>query len=179
MKAVIRALLLATLAAPAYAQEPQLFDRAGYRAARYRSPVHRAPEGVGRIAPAALAGLRPDIDAIFVDVMPAEGGYRQDDGRWHLARAHDTIPGAHWFPEAGRAAPPPAILSALVRRVAQLSGGDKRRMIVTFCLADCWMGWNAARRLRALGYRNVWWLAEGADGWADLGLTLTPVAPER
>lgn len=179
MKAVIGALLVTTLSIPVHAQEPLLFDAAGYRAARYRGPVHRAPEGVGRIAPVALAGLRPDVDAIFVDVLPVEGGYREDDGRWRLAQPHNTIPGAHWFPEAGRAAPPPAILSAFERRVAQLAGGDKNRMIVTFCLADCWMGWNAARRLRALGYRNVWWLAEGTDGWMDLRLPLSPAVPER
>ncbi len=179
MKAVMRILLMTTLPVTVHAQEPRLFDAAGYRAAQHRGPVHRAPEGVGRIAPVALAGLRPDVDAIFVDVLPAEGGYRQDDGRWRLARAHSTIPGAYWFPEAGRAAPPAAILFAFQRRIAQLSGGDKSRMIVTFCLADCWMSWNAARRLRALGYRNVWWLAEGTDGWRDLGLTLKPVDPER
>jgi PQQ-dependent catabolism-associated CXXCW motif protein len=52
-------------------------------------------------------------------------------------------------------------------------------MIVTFCLADCWMSWNAARRLRSLGYANVWWLAEGTDGWRELGLPLVDTVPER
>lgn len=178
MRAMVCGLLLMTLPAALYAQESGLFDEAGYRAAQYRGPVQRAPEGVGRIAPAAVAALQPDIDAVLIDVMPAEGGYRQDNGRWRLARAHSSIPGAHWFPEAGRSAPPPAILSAFQRNVARLSGGDKSRMIVTFCLADCWMSWNAARRLRAMGYRNVWWLAEGSDGWLDLRLPLAPVVPE-
>lgn len=179
MKAIILALLVLTLPNGVHAQEPPLFDAAGYRAARYRAPVSHPPEGVGQIAPIALAGLRPDIDAIFVDVLPAEGGLVQDDGHWGLVEAHSTIPGARWFPEVGRSTPPQRLLSGFERRLARLTGGDKSRMIVTFCLADCWMGWNAARRLRALGYRNVWWLAEGTDGWTDLGLALTPVVPDR
>ena len=63
------------------AQEAGLFDAEGYRIAHYRSPVHRPPEGVGRIAPAAIAGLRPDVDMILIDVLPAEGGHREADGR--------------------------------------------------------------------------------------------------
>jgi hypothetical protein len=30
-----------------------------------------------------------------------------------------------------------------------------------------------------MGYRNIWWLAEGTDGWRDLGRDLTPVQPAR
>ena len=51
-------------------------------------------------------------------------------------------------------------------------------MLLVFCRADCWMRWNAARRLRAMGYRNVWWLAEGTDGWRDLGQPLVRAVPE-
>lgn len=179
MKGLVGAVLLTImLPAACAAQEAELFDAAGYRAAHYRAPVRHPPEGVGRIAPAAVAGLRPDVDAILIDVLPAEGGHLTPDGRWRLARPHDSIPGAHWFPESGRAAPPPAILAAFERGVARLAGGSKSRMIVTFCLADCWMGWNAARRLRALGYRNVWWLAEGTDGWIELRLPLVRAVPE-
>jgi rhodanese-related sulfurtransferase len=31
--------------------------------------------------------------------------------------------------------------------------------------------------LRAAGYRNVWWLAEGTDGWSDLQKPLSRVEP--
>jgi hypothetical protein len=79
-------LLLVPGVTEAQAQEAGLFDAAGYRIAYYRSPVHRPPEGVGRIAPAAIAGLRPDVDMILIDVLPAEGGHRAADGRWQLAQ---------------------------------------------------------------------------------------------
>lgn len=174
---LMTALLLVPGVTEAQAQEAGLFDAAGYRIAYYRSPVHRPPEGVGRIAPAAIAGLRPDVDMILIDVLPAEGGHRAADGRWQLAQPHESIPGAHWFPESGRGAPMPDIANWFARGVARLTGGRRDRMIVTFCRADCWMGWNAARRLRAMGYRNIWWLAEGTDGWRDLGRDLRPVQP--
>lgn len=69
---IIAALLLAS---PGLAQEP-LFDAEGYRIAHYRAPVRQPPAGVGRIAPAAAAQLMSNRDAIFIDVLPAEGGWR-------------------------------------------------------------------------------------------------------
>ncbi len=62
--------------------------------------------------------------------------------------------------------------------MARLTHGDKARTIVTFCLADCWMSWNAAKRLHALGYTHVQWLSEGTDGWHDAGLPLVDATPE-
>ncbi|KRB86769.1 rhodanese [Sphingomonas sp. Root710] len=162
----------------AMAAADPLFDGDGYRIAHYRGPVSQPPDGVGRIAPSAAARLRPDRDAIFVDVAPAEGAIR--DGRqWRLAAPHRSIPHSHWFPEAGRAPLSPEVAGWFENGVARLAGGDKRRMIIVYCFADCWMSWNAAKRLRALGYSNIWWLAEGSDGWRDLGLPLLTVQPER
>jgi len=171
--------LMLAMAAPilAQAQEP-LFNAQGYRSAHYRAPTRRPPEGVARIAPAAAAQLRPDIDALFIDVTPAQGASREADGRWRLAEARQSIPGAHWFPESGRGALDPQIEGWFMAGVARLTNGRRDRPIILFCLADCWMSWNAARRLRAHGYERAWWLAEGSDGWRDLGLTLEPVVPE-
>ncbi|CCW19524.1 Rhodanese-related sulfurtransferase [Sphingobium indicum BiD32] len=171
---IIPALLLAS---PAPAQGP-LFDADGYRIAHYRAPVRQPPAGVGRIAPAAAAQLVPDRDAIFIDVLPTQGGHREPGGRWRLASPHESIPGAHWFPEAGRGQPDPAIAQGFARGLARLTRGQRSRMLILFCRADCWMGWNATKRLRAMGYANIWWLAEGTDGWRDLGLPLAPVQPD-
>lgn len=174
-------LLVALVAAvvPAHAQQEEaLFNAEGYRSAHYRAPVHRPPEGVVRIAPVAAAALRPDIDALFIDVLPAEGGHREQDGRWRLARPRESIPGAHWFPESGRGDLAPGIGDWFADGIARLARGKRSRPIIVFCLSDCWMSWNAARRLRALGYANIWWLAEGTDGWRDLGKPLVPVIPE-
>lgn len=176
MSAITALLLAFGLIHGAGAEEP-LFNQDGYRIARYRAPARLAPDGVGRIAPAAAAQLRPDVDALFIDVLPAEGASRDANGVWRLARSHDGIAGSHWFPEAGRGAPDPGIAEWFKRGVDRLTHGQRNRMIIAYCLADCWMGWNAAKRLRAMGYNNVWWMAEGTDGWRDLGLPLVDTRP--
>lgn len=170
--------ILGATGSPASAQDG-FFDAAGYRASHYRGPIHQAPDGVSRMAAAAVATLDPVRDVLLIDVLPAEGGQRQDNGTWRLAQPHNSLPGAHWFPEAGRGTPPAAIAAAFTHGIERLTQGRKNRMIVTFCLADCWMGWNAARRLQKMGYTNVWWFAEGSDGWRALGLPLAPATPER
>jgi len=48
---------------------------------------------------------------------------------------------------------------------------------VFYCLASCWMSWNAAKRALELGYTNVAWYPEGTDGWADQGLPLEGRVP--
>ncbi len=50
--------------------------------------------------------------------------------------------------------------------------------MVFYCLAECWMSWNAAKRAIALGYRQVIWYPEGTDGWAAAGLPLSVTEPE-
>ncbi|CAH0355792.1 MAG: rhodanese-like domain-containing protein [Sphingobium sp.] len=170
--------MLGAIGSPLSAQD-HVFDTEGYRTSHYRGPVRHAPEGAPRIAASAIATLNPTRDVLLIDVLPAEGGQRQDDGTWRLAQPHNSLPGAHWFPEVGRGTPPPAIAAAFAQSVSRLTQGRKNRMIVTFCLADCWMGWNAARRLRKMGYTNIWWFAEGTDGWSSLGHPLVPAAPER
>ncbi len=37
--------------------------------------------------------------------------------------------------------------------------------VLFFCLAECWMSWNAAKRALEYGYSNVFWYPEGTDGW--------------
>lgn len=73
---VIAMLMLASTAPPDARAEDASFGADGYRIAHYRAPVDHPPEGIVRIAPAAVAALRPDVDALFIDVLPAEGGYR-------------------------------------------------------------------------------------------------------
>ena len=66
---------------------------------------------------------------------------------------------------------------ACERALARLTGGDRGRALLLFCVADCWMSWNAAQRAASLGYRDVAWFRLGVDGWLDEGRALAPVAP--
>jgi PQQ-dependent catabolism-associated CXXCW motif protein len=173
------AIMLAGAAASAPASAP-LFDAAGYRVARYRTVVDRSPPGVARIGARAVARLVAQNAAILVDVMLTEGGHFDPaTGKWRLAAPRASLPGAHWFPETGRGDVSPRLAAWLVGRVSALAAARPRATVVVFCLADCWMSWNAALRLRRAGVRRVRWYADGTDGWRDLGRELVEVAPER
>lgn len=58
------------------------------------------------------------------------------------------------------------------------TAGDRDRAIVFYCLANCWMSWNAAKRAIALGYTHVAWYPDGTDGWTADGLPLETRTPE-
>jgi PQQ-dependent catabolism-associated CXXCW motif protein len=53
--------------------------------------------------------------------------------------------------------------------------GNTAHPIVLFCLRDCWMSWNAAKRALSYGYTAVSWFPDGSDGWTDLGRPLVRV----
>lgn len=162
----------------AQAPETALFDAGGYRAARYRSPVKADPAPALPITLAAALALAPDRDALFIDVMPAEGGVRDPvSGAWTLGEEHLTIPGALWYPETGRAPVDPLLWSALEAKVREVRRAAPGRPVILFCRIDCWMSWNAARRLAQAGLGNIHWLAEGTDGWHSAGRALVVAVP--
>ena len=171
------ATLLLMAAAPS---EPALFDSVtGYRIASYRGVIPAPPPGVRRVDDAQAVLAHDDGKALFVDFTPAAGAVRDpESGSWRLAEAHDSIPGAHWFPEAGRGQADPAIDRWLADRLKRLTHGSRRPPIVAFCLADCWMSWNGGWKIRRLGYAHVAWYANGIDGWKEIGRPLAPIMPE-
>lgn len=174
-------LALPALSAPAFADDAgpaaqSDFDAEGYRAERFRAPVDRDPWPANRLALAAARLLEPGREALFLDVLPAMGGVRDAaTGQWRLGEEHQTIPGAIWHPEAGRSPPDPALWRALEGEVIRARHKRPGLPVVLFCRTDCWMGWNAARRLAREGHGNIWWLAEGIDGWRQFQLLVTAV----
>lgn len=172
---------IVALAAPAFAQDE--FGDDGYRVARYRAPIDRDPRPAARLALPAARLLVPGRDALFIDVLPAMGGVRDaQTGEWRLGEEHLTIPGAVWHPEAGRGDPDPALWHALVREVEHARRHRPKLPVILFCRTDCWMGWNAARRLASEGHEGIWWLAEGIEGWRRDGelIAAQPViVPEK
>jgi PQQ-dependent catabolism-associated CXXCW motif protein len=60
----------------------------------------------------------------------------------------------------------------------RLSNSDKSSNIVFYCLADCWMSWNAAKRAaHEYGYANVYWYPDGTTGWEAQNLPVEPSMP--
>ena len=164
-----RRLLLATFLAAA-APVPD-----GYRLEDYRAPVPATVPGGAVVHVPEIQALIATSTAILIDVLPAPR--RPDSMRpgapW-LPTPHLTLPGALWWPEIGRGALLPSTETRLHQRLTELAGD---RLVVFFCLPECWMSWNATRRAAAMGFRAAWF-PEGTEGWQAAGLALVAVQPE-
>ena len=90
--------------------------------------------------------------------------------------SHSTLPGAIWLRGAGSAR-----YNKLGSLHMKITGGDLSRPVVVFCLsAECWLSYNAALRLKKIGYKNVFWYRGGTEAWKQAGLpTMTAVQYTR
>ena len=95
-------------------------------------------------------------------------------------------------PVEPRADSTPLRLAALYQRAAQLNprleayfrdnlarvtGGNTAAAVVFYCLSNCWMSWNAAKRAASYGYTQVYWYRDGSDGWMAAHLPTAPGTP--
>ena len=168
--------LVATFAAAAgdAPPEPDSYRQSDYRGADSREPEGRARAhdrgGGGDVArrrepPSSMSCPRPPRPKN----LPADVVWR-DKPRF-------DIPGSLWLPDTGYGELAPVMLDYFRRGLDKALGG-RQRPLVFYCLKDCWMSWNAAKRAMALGYSNVAWYPEGSDGWAAAGLPVEKRAPE-
>jgi PQQ-dependent catabolism-associated CXXCW motif protein len=153
----------------------------GYRLENYRAPVPATLAGASVLDTDAARALWEAGGAVFVDVLPAPARPANlPEGTIWQAPARDTIPGAAWLPGVGHGRIAPETDSFFRSSLARLTDGDRRRPVVFFCLSDCWMSWNAARRaVVEYGYEKVFWYPEGTDGWEAAALPLVQVRAER
>jgi PQQ-dependent catabolism-associated CXXCW motif protein len=170
------ALALALLTCAAQAGEP-VAEPTDYRMSDFRAPVPASLAGA-RVVDTAAAHALMEAGAVMIDVyprapkppnLPANTVWREP--------AHESIEGGHWLPNVGYgklAAEPEAYFR---RHLERLSGGDKAKPLVFFCLENCWMSWNAAKRALEWGYSNVVWYPEGTDGWRAAGHPIARAEP--
>lgn len=158
-------------------------EPAGYRMQDYRAPTPATLRGAAVLSTGDAHSLWEKRQAVFVDVLPQPP--RPPDlpasTIWH-PRPRFDIPGSLWLPDTGYGALAPVMENYFEQRLAEASGGDHARVVVFYCLRDCWMSWNAAKRALALGYTNVAWYPDGTDGWEHDGFpteTREPVPRPR
>lgn len=154
-------------------------EPSGYRTETYRAPVPATLKGARVIGTEAAEALWREKRAIFIDVLPRP--LKPDNLPANVIwrePPHRSIPGAIWLANTGYGVVPEPLLAQFRSRLETLTGGDRMKTLVFFCLRDCWMSWNAAKRAVALGYSEVIWFPEGIDGWSDALLPLERVAPE-
>jgi len=150
-----------------------------YRADNYRAPVPATLKGARVLTTAEAETIWRAGSGVFIDVLPRPpkppnlpaGTVWRDKPRLN-------IPGSIWLPDTGYGTLAPATEDYLRHGLTRASGGDKAKLLVLYCQADCWMSWNAAKRVLSYGYSNVAWYPDGTDGWQRAELPVAESQPE-
>ena len=150
-----------------------------YRLDSYRAPVPLTLTGAKVISTAQAFDLWKKKRAVFIDALPHAP---KPEGLpasivWREPVRND-IPDSLWLADTGY-----GVLADVMQRyfeegLIKATAADKDRPLVFYCLKDCWMSWNAAKRALSIGYRHVYWYPEGSDGWAAAGHPLEVRQPE-
>lgn len=172
LAAVIAALILT---GPAYAANEPEPD--GFRMDHYRGPVPETLAGA-TVVDAEAAHALWQAGAVFIDVLPqAPKPENLPPGTIWREKPRLSIPGATWLPNVGYGALAEVNDAYFRTGLETATGGDMARPLVFFCLDECWMSWNAAKRALEYGYGTVHWFPEGTDGWDFYDYPLEEVAP--
>lgn len=155
-------------------------EPSGYRMSDFRAPVPCTLAGGTVVTTEALRRL-VELEGeppLLIDVLPSprRPAGLSEDAMWFPPERR-SIPGSIWLPNTGFGELPVEEERYLRANLDRLTGGDRSRPVAIFCLEDCWMSWNAARRVLAWGYTSVIWYPDGTDGWEAAGLPLAEVSP--
>jgi PQQ-dependent catabolism-associated CXXCW motif protein len=150
-----------------------------YRMDDYRSPVPPTLAGATVVSTAEAFDTWRRGDTVFIDVLPlAPKPANLPEGTLWRQKKRDDIPGSVWLPTVGYGRLHPAMDRWYRDHLERLTAGDRTRPILVYCLMDCWMSWNAAKRALEYGYVNVVWYPDGTDGWSFEDRPLETRAPE-
>src|SRR6202167_6392057 len=116
----------------------------GYRTGDYRAPVPDTLAGARVLSTAEAEAIWRAKTGVFIDVLPRPpkpanlpaGTVWRDKPRFN-------IPGSIWLPDTGYGELASSMAGYFANGLDKASHGDRARMLVLYCLADCWMSWNA------------------------------------
>jgi PQQ-dependent catabolism-associated CXXCW motif protein len=166
------------MAAAAHAQD-RVAEPDGYRTDNYRAPVPATLAGARVLSTEQAEAIWRAKSGVFIDVLPrAPKPKNLPEGTIWRDKPRLNIPGSIWLPDTGYGTLATATEDYLKRGLEHASGGERSRLLVFYCLADCWMSWNAAKRALSYGYADVAWYPEGTDGWAFADLPVVDAQPE-
>jgi PQQ-dependent catabolism-associated CXXCW motif protein len=170
---------LAVLMAADARSEDRPPEPTDYRTKDYRAPTPAGLAGVRVVSTAEAELLWHGKSAVFVDVLPhAPRPVNLPPGTIWRDKPRLNIPGSIWLPDTGYGELAPATADYLRKNLERATGGDRTKPLLIYCLRDCWMSWNAAKRILSMGYSNVAWYPDGTDGWTDKLLPVAEARPE-
>jgi PQQ-dependent catabolism-associated CXXCW motif protein len=176
---IIAAVCLAgTFVVHPLADDSQVVEPSNYRLQDYRSATPETLRGARVVTTQEAAQIWMAGTTVFIDVLPKPPRPVNLPAAtiWHEKPRLD-IPRSIWLPDTGYGELPPKMAEYFRQNLASASGGDKAKPLVFYCLRNCWMSWNAAKRAVELGYESVIWFPDGTDGWSEAGLPLSQTEP--
>jgi PQQ-dependent catabolism-associated CXXCW motif protein len=151
----------------------------GYRMDQYRAPVPDSLSGGTVVSTEEVKSLMDQGGLVLIDVLPRPPKPKAlPEGTIWQPRPRHNIPGSVWLPNTGFGTLAPDTESYFRSNLERLTQGDKGRAILFYCLADCWMSWNAAKRAISYGFSRVYWFPEGTDAWNAAGYPTEKSEPE-
>jgi len=170
--------ILALAVAAASAQDAGVREPDAYRTQDYRAPTPATLKGARVITTGEAATLWRDGSAAFIDVLPqAPRPAGLPPGTIWRDKPRLDIPGSIWLPDTGYGELASVTEDYFRKGLEHATGADRSKILVFYCLKDCWMSWNAAKRALAMGYANVAWFPDGSDGWQEVGLPQAEAQP--
>ncbi|TYC50468.1 PQQ-dependent catabolism-associated CXXCW motif protein [Rhodobacterales bacterium] len=154
-------------------------EPAGYRGEPYRAPVPETLTGGYVVTTQEAHALWDKGGTAFIDVLPRPP--KPDNlpagTIWH-EKSRFSIPGSTWLPNVGYEKIPRATENYFRDGLAKVTDGVAAHPVLFFCLDECWMSWNAAKRAIEMGYVTVYWYPEGTDGWTFEDFPVEQLKPE-
>ncbi len=179
-KAVMTLLVAATVTIwPVPASSQTVPEPDGYREDPYRGPVPETLHGATVVSTKDAHALWEAGQTAFIDVLPrAPKPKNLPEGTiWH-EKPRLSIPGSQWLPNVGYGRIAEVTADYFRAGLAKATDGDRKRGLLFFCLDECWMSWNAAKRALEYGYETVYWYPEGTDGWTFDDFPVEKIEPE-
>jgi PQQ-dependent catabolism-associated CXXCW motif protein len=171
-------LAAAILALASPAQAGGVEEPAGYRMDEYKAPVPDTLKGAKVIGTKEAEALWREKKAVFIDVMPnTPKPANLPAGTIWKDKVRDGIPGSIWLANVGYGAISGETADYFREGLEAATASDKSRPILFYCMTNCWMSWNAAKRAVEWGYSSVIWYPLGVDGWASAKLPLEENRP--
>lgn len=172
--AALVGLLLAPMMTAAQVEEPD-----EYRMDHYRAPVPETLSGATVVDSETAYELWSTGKVAFIDVLPRPPKPTNlPEGTIWREKPRHSIPGAIWLPNVGYGALAEVTHVYFRTGLEKATSGDLGHPILIFCLEECWMSWNAAKRALEYGYETVYWMPDGTDGWTFFDYPTEELIPQ-
>lgn len=173
--ASLTAALVALQASAARAPRPQKSSAPPSAAAPCLPGPPRSPAPAG--GRFLSGGLMPDTAPGAITVSPKEAACLIAQLKDRLVKVSamgddKAVPGSIRVSYAGGSDPglPAESTVELAETLAVATGGDKTRPMIVYCHHNqCQLSYNTIIRIAQLGYRRIYWMRDGIQGWIQAG----------